>query len=391
MMSFRFTSLPAALFAGLAVLAFLPASAGAKDGTVTVSAAGTDPRQVTVSLALLGAPDINNQFYELSSGRKQVSGYSMRRVLEEAERLAGGWLDLESLPSIEVDLPTAGVIRLSRSEALDRDYFRDGPPVFYENNGTTVFLMPGSPGAEYTFRLAPVGIKVGSELDYEVELQASPPRPKQGQSVTLTARVSGTPAGAELTYRWSLSDGTVKTTSTPRLIHRFEGAGRRSVVLTVTGGGGQGQAALSLDVIKVEGGGDGGTDTEGSSGGGGASFGGSGVGGSFVPGGTGSGGSGAAGGIGGASSPATPPANPDRQPAKPADRSGEGLEEVSGVVIDPVPSAAASAPEGGGPDRVEPAGSGGLGLPGEAATLAGIGLLIALGGLIEARILVRRA
>ena len=97
----------------LVALVILPGSASAKDGTVTVSAPGTDPSQVTVRLAALGSPDINNQAYALSSGRKQVSGYSMRRVLEEAEKESGGWLDLATIPSIEVDLPTAGVIRLS--------------------------------------------------------------------------------------------------------------------------------------------------------------------------------------------------------------------------------------------------------------------------------------
>lgn len=376
----------------LLVLAILPGSASAKDGTVTVSAPGTDPSQVTVWLAALGSPDINNQAYALSSGRKQVSGYSMRRVLEEAEKEAGGWLDLATLPSIEVDLPTAGVIRLSRAEALDRNYFTDGPPVFYENNGTTVFLMPGSPGREYTFSFAPVGMKVGSGLDFAVRISATPSRPKRGQSVALTAKVTGAPAGTSLSYRWTFSDGTARTTSSPTIEHTFEGTGRRSVVLVVSGGGGEGQAALSLDVSPSGGGDSGGTG--GSSSGspapaapGDPVYGSGGSGGGYGSGGsTGSGGS-------GSGSPVAPsgqaPPDRTRQPQKAA-TSRDGLKEVSGLLIDPAATAAQSAVPEAGPKGSGAGGPGVMGLSGEAATLFGVGLLIALGGLIEARVLVRR-
>ena len=386
----RYLLLPLGL---LVALALLPGSASAKDGTVTVGAPGTDPSQVTVRLAALGSPDINNQAYALSSGRKQVSGYSMRRVLEEAETEAGGWLDLATMPSIEVDLPTAGVIRLSRAEALDRNYFTDGPPVFYENNGTTVFLMPGSPGREYIFSFAPVGMKVGNGLDFEVRISATPSRPKRGQSVAFTAKVSGAPAGTGLSYRWTFSDGAARTTSSPRIEHTFEGTGRRSVVLVVSGGGGEGQAALSLDV-SPSGGGD-------SGGGGGTPTGGpapvtpeasiygtgSGSGGGYGSGSaTGSGGS-------GAGTPVAPTEQaPPEQPTRPreAGQSPDGLKEVSGLLIDPSASAAQSAVPEAAPNESGAAGPGGLGLSGEAATLFGVGLLIALGGLIEARVLVRR-
>ncbi|MFM9054571.1 MAG: PKD domain-containing protein [Solirubrobacterales bacterium] len=376
----------------LVALAILPASASAKDGTVTVSAPGTDPSQVTVRLAALGSPDINNQAYALSSGRKQVSGYSMRRVLEEAEKEAGGWLDLATIPSIEVDLPTAGVIRLSRAEALDRNYFTDGPPVFYENNGTTVFLMPGSPGREYTFSFAPVGMKVGSGLDFDVRISATPSRPKRGQSVAFTAKVKGAPDGASLSYRWTFSDGTTRTTSSPKIEHTFEGTGRRSVVLVVSGGGGEGQAALSLDVSPSGGGdsgGNGGTPSgnpapvtpEASiygTGGGGGGYGSSSS--------TGSGGSGAGTPV--APAGQAPPEQTKR--SRKAGQSPDGLKEVSGLLIDPSASAAQSAVPEAAPKDSGAGGPAVLGLSGEAATLFGVGLLIALGGLIEARVLVRR-
>ncbi|MFZ9669194.1 MAG: PKD domain-containing protein [Solirubrobacterales bacterium] len=387
MSRYRYVLLPLGLFL---VLAILPGSAGARDGTVTVSAPGTDPSQVTVRLAALGSPDINNQAYTLSSGRKQVSGYSMRRVLEEAEQQAGGWLDLATIPSIEVDLPTAGVIRLSRAEALDRNYFADGPPVFYENNGTTVFLMPGSPGREYTFSLAPVGMKVGSGLDFGVRISATPTRPKRGQPVAFSAKVSGAPAGTSLSYRWTFSDGTTRTTTSPTIEHTFEGKGRRSVVLLVSGGGGEGQAALSLDVSPSGGGdsgGSGGTQTGGPApvapeastyGSGGGSGGGYGSGSSLDSAGSGAG------------TPAAPSAQPPPERTRQAATSPDGLKEVSGLLIDPAASAAQSSAQEASPKESGAGGSSGLGLSGEVATLFGVGLLIALGGLIEARVLVRR-
>ena len=386
----RYLLFPLGLLVGLAIL---PGSASAKDGTVTVSAPGTDPSQVTVRLAALGSPDINNQPYAIPSGRKQVSGYSMRRVLEEAEVEAGGWLDLATIPSIEVDLPTAGVIRLSRAEALDRNYFSDGPPVFYENNGTTVFLMPGSPGREYTFSFAPVGMKVGSGLDFAVRISATPSRPKRGQSVAFTAKVTGAPAGTGLSYRWTFSDGTSRTTSSPTVEHTFEGTGRRSVVLVVSGGGGEGQAALSLDVSPSGGGDSGGNGGTPSGGPAPAAPGPS----TYSTGGGSGGGYGSGGSTGsadsGAGSPVAPsgqgPPDRTRQPRK-ADTSRDGLREVSGLLIDPAASAAQSAVPEAIPKGPDAGGPGGLGLSGEAATLFGVGLLIALGGLIEARVLVRR-
>ena len=375
----------------LVLLALIPATAGAKDGTVTVSAPGADFRSVTVRLADLGAPDINNQEYALPSGRKTISGYSLAKVLTGAEAEAGGWLDLDTIPSVDVDRPSESPIAIGRSGIFDAG---DRPPVFYENNGTTVFLMPGSPGAEYVFRLAPVGVKVGSGKVFEVSLSASPKKPRKGQKVTIKATVKGAPAGAALSFRWAFSDGTVKTTSVSQVIHSFSGKGRRSVVVTVTGDTGTGQGVLAIDVADG-GGGDGGNSPTPSSGGdsSGGGGGGSGTGG-FGGSGTGYGG-GYGSGFGGfpeSGSTGTPEAAvpPPETGDQSVDQPPSDLEEVSGVLIDPAASASAAAPEAGGPAETDPAGDGALGLAGEAATLLGIGLLLALGGLIEARVLVRR-
>lgn len=371
-----------------ALAALAPAVAEAKDGQIEVVAPGNDPRKVSVSLSELGQADINNQVYRLASGPTTISnGYSMGKVLREAEARAGGWLDLETLPSVEVGLPSGGVVELSRAQALDPNFFDDGPPVFYESNGNTVFVMPGSPGRAYTFRFAPVDIKAGDGKVWDVSLSHSPDRPRRGQAVTITARVTGAPAGAQLSYAWSFSDGDERTTTLPRVVHRFRGSGRRSVSVNVTGADGSGYGFQTIDESPGGGGGggDGQRDPDRDSGGtGGTGSGTSSGGGSGAGYGFGSGGGGSPGSPG-AGSPVT--ALPESTPPDRPTPSDEGLEEVSGLLIDPsVEAGAGSTDEPVEPDQA----GGGFGLSGEAATLFGVGLLIALGGLIEARLLFRR-
>ena len=369
-----------------AVAALAPAVAAARDGQIEVVAPGNDPRKVTVSLSELGQADINNQVYRLASGPTTISnGYSMGKVLAAAETRAGGWLDLETLPSVEVGLPSGGVVELSRAQALDPNFFDDGPPVFYESNRNTVFVMPGSPGRAFTFQFAPVDVKVGDGEVWDVSLSHSPDRPRKGQAVTIRAEVTGAPAGAQLSYAWSFSDGRSASSTVPRVVHRFRGSGRRSVSVTVTGADGSGYAFRTIDVSPGGGGGDGGQDPEPDSGGTGGTGSGTGSGGGSGYGyGFGSGGGGAPGSTG-SGSPAT--ALPESTPADRPTPSDEGLEEVSGLLIDP--SVEAGSAPADRPAEADQAG-GGFGLSGEAATLFGVGLLIALGGLIEARLLFRR-
>lgn len=381
---------PLVILASIAGFLFMATGASAKDGTVTVSAPGNDFRSVTVRLADLGSPDINNQEYLLASGRKTVSGFSLAKVLRSAGDESGGWLDPATIPSVEVDRPTADPqIEIDRSGIFEAG---DRPPVFYENNGTTVFVMPGSPGAEYVFRLAPVGVKIGSGTVFPVSLSASPKKPRRGQKVTISAKVTGVPSEMTLTYSWAFSDGRTKTTSAPRVVHTFSGKGRRSVVVTVTGESGRGEAFLVIDEARDDGGGGtdkprpGGNPTGGSGGSSGTGvYGGSGpdYGSGYGP---GFGDSPEMGSVGVPDSSPLPPESEDRSVKETPD----GLEEVTGVVIDPAASASAAAPEAQGPEGSGGFGGDGLGFSGEAATLFGVGLLIALGGLIETRILFRR-
>lgn len=384
------------LMAGLIVL--FPGAAAAKNGTVVVNAPGTDDRSVTIRLDTLGAPDINNQEYTLESGRKTLSGFSITKVLRAAEVQGGDWLDVETLPSVEVDRPVGGPVRLTSSQLLGQS---DRPPIFYENNGTTVFVMPGSPGREYVFRFTPVGIEIGTGKTLGVSLSSSPGSPRKGQAVTITASVTDAPEGAGLSYRWSFSDGKVVSTTVPRVVHRFSGGGSRSVVLTVVATDGQrAEEALAIDVIEgkdqnkgqekdpqtqtgnTTGAGDGGGTAVPTTAGSGY--------------GTGSGiGSGASSGL--PSTSDAPSTEPSPGKEKVNDREGaDGLEQVSGELIGPDVQVVELPPEefaseGAGPSDLDE-GPGFLGgAAGEAATLLGVGLLMALGGLIEVRLLSRRS
>ena len=244
------------------------------------------------------------------------------------------------------------------------------------------FAAPQEQDGDYVFRLAPPDVKVGDGAIYDVSLSHSPDRPRKGQPVTIRAQVSGVAPGTPLTYSWRFSDGPGKRTTVPRVVHRFGRAGGRWVSVTVSGGDGSGEGFRSIDVRQDDDGGDGGkppdptepsvpspTPTGSGFDGGGYGYG-YGSGGFDQP------------GLSGQPSVSPEPSN-EPEPAAPAD----GLEEVSGVLIDPVVS--------GGPTgdaqqvEADPAG-GGFGFSGEAATLFGVGLLIALGGLIEVRVLSRR-
>ncbi len=373
------------LVAGLAVafaITLAPSGAAAKDGTVRINAPGIDNRSVTVRLADLGAPDINNQEYVLSSGRKAISGFSISKVLRAASEQADSWLDLQTLPSVQVDRPSGPPITLTRTQALSPS---DRPPVFYANNDTTVFVMPGNPGQEYTFRLAPVGVKVGLGEAYELSVSPTSVRVDRGEGVTFTAKVGNRAGGETLNYRWSVQGATRANGSGNRFGWTFRRAGRFSVLVTVTG---TRQSNTALAAVTV------GNPPEpkkkkrpesspapqpaASS----------------SPGPPGTGGLGGFGGSSGVSNQFGEGGEFDF-PAPEPDREGESRPEpelplISGELIGPDVEVT-EIPPGSETDPTEQEAdeSGGFGLPGEAWTLFGVGLLLGLGGFIELRVLSR--
>jgi hypothetical protein len=358
---------------------------------------------VTVKLSDLGGNDINNRSYRLASGPVTISGHSLLRIMEAADAESDA-IDVDTTPAIEIDRPSGAPVTISGEEMRNPSAFRDGPPVFYEDNGATVFVMPGrgnANGNRYRFTFAPVGITIQTGTSFEVGISASRTRIKAGESVRFTATVSGQPQGERLTYTWSFGDGTTRTTSTGRIDHTFTDDGEFPVVVEVSGASGSGQSGVLVTVGKADkkperkpegnDGNNGAGNPDGSGGTGGGS------------GGSGSGGSGFGSGSGGTGSGSTspPPSGGSPDPVQPsaADREkprdqarADGLETVTGQLIDP----ASGAPVTGSPqviEQVDPAPEsseqGGFGVPGAALTLAGVALLLGLGGFAELRIFSR--
>ncbi len=401
--SIRLVLLSLAAAALAACLLATPAMA--KDGQVTVRAAGTTNASVTVKLSELGNNDINNRTYRLKSGPVTISGHSLLQVLNRADAESEE-IDLATIPSIAIDRPSGPPITISGDDVRNPDAFADGPPVFYEDNGATVFVMPakspGDSGSRFRFVQAPVGISVGSGARYEVELSASRTKAKVGQKITFKAKVTGQDGGESLSFDWNFNDGSSPTAEVPKVSHTFSSKGSYAVILDVTGASGSGQTGILIEVGEVkkklddrdpdkdlkgnegtggQGGGDGGT-------------------GDGLGSGTGGFGSGTGGGLPGVvappaepSAPAVPPEpkKPDPKPESPVD---DGLVEVQGELVDPLSGATVVGP--GDPqvsESADPAPSGteqgGFGIPGEAWALAGVGLLLGLGGFAELRVFSR--
>ncbi len=245
------TVLPLALLA----ICLTSTSALAKDGQVTVRAAGITNESVTVKLNELGTNDINNREYRLQSGQVTISGHSLRQVMERAGSESEA-IDFETIPSITIDRPSGKPITISGDDMRNPDAFPDGPPVFYEDNGATVFVMPGvtegSSGNRYRFAQAPVGISVGSGVAYEVELSASRTKAKVGQKVTFTASVTGQGAGESLSFDWNFNDGKSRTTTSRKVSHTFTSKGSFAVILDVSGNSGSGQSGILIEVEAVK-------------------------------------------------------------------------------------------------------------------------------------------
>jgi PKD domain len=385
----------------------------AAGGEVTVRAAGDSPASVTIKLDELGSADVSGRSYKLGSGTRSITGYSIEKVLEEAAGRSNA-IDLDRIPYVEIDRVAAGsTIRLANEQIFDPDFFADGPPVFFEEDGTTVFVKPGiggKAGSSVRFTNAPIGVTVGVADDLSVTLRKSEAKIDAGDGVTLEARVKSPPAGQDLEYRWSFGDGRSQTSSRSSVKHTYRKKGSYLVVVTVTSSGGaQGQGSGTLEVGQTEkknrqsgkkqesGTGGGGSGGSGSTGGdsygtgSGYGYGSDGLGSGYgVPGDFGYGSGPSAAGV-----PVTPvPSQSGQTPVPQSDQQqvqvDDGLVPVSGELVSgtsPAPVTTIPAPGGGGESVAPPAesGDGPAGIPSGIWIVAGAFFLLALGGLSESR------
>ncbi|MEX0620045.1 MAG: PKD domain-containing protein [Solirubrobacterales bacterium] len=351
---------------------------------------------MTIKLSDLGNNDINNRNYRLKSGSVSLDGHSLLQVMNAADAQSGE-IDLATIPAVEIDRPRGRPIRISGDDVRDPGAFSDGPPMFYEDNGATVFVMPGSSGSagsRFRFVGAPVGISVSGAAGYEVNLSASRKKIKVGQQVSFAATVTGRKASEQLTFRWNFNDGSVRTTSKENVTHTFRVDGAFAVVLTVKGPSGEAQDSVLIEVGKVPKANpkqeqdtnpqsqipDGNSGTGGYGGGGGGY--GSGFGNGYGTSGTGSGADPA---------PVSPSALPESEPEP--DEASDGLVQVQGRLVDPLIGAPVVPSEAQTMESANPAPSGteqgGFGVPGAALTLVGVGLLLGFGVFAELRVFSR--
>jgi len=374
-----------------------PMASTANAVSIEVNAPGGDTRGVNLKTSDLGSSDVSGVNYPLPGDRtRTVTGWSLERVLTAAAGSPGasGWLNASSLPGVTFAPPSDDVnarISATSNEIVDRELFGAGrTPVLVENpDGSIDFIKPGvngSPGAAYRYFVS-VQITVSRDESgaKRLRLKVSPKAVDPGGRVSFTATVPGRDATG-LTFAWTIrevdSGRTLKSSSRGGAFSRtFSRSGNYKVLVSLVGDSEFDPALESFTVgepakpkpsPKESG-----SSTAAPSGLGGYGSPGAGLGGSGF--GVGSG--------GGGSIPVQPEFGEwDSRKAGVSD----DLEQVSGVVIDPAASASATAPKAGGAEEGDPAGEGAFGLSGEAATLFGVGLLLALGGLIETRILFRR-
>lgn len=405
------------VLAGLLCAGFLiaagPSVAGA--AVIKVNAPGNSLEGVDLSTSSLGSKDVVGVSYPLSGGgQREVTGWSLRRVLEvaAAEPGAAGWLDAARLPSVSLAPPSTNVgaqISVSSNEIVDQGIFGGGrTPVFVENDdGSVTFIKPGvngTPGAAYRYVVSvEIRVEKSRPVSKGLGLKVSPRSVDKGEKVSLAVTVPGRSASG-LRFTWKIREAAsgrlIEFSSRGGLVTRaFERKGSYTVLVALADLPGFVPAVGSFTVGSAEGR----SDTKRKEGTGAprppapssgppvvslppsAGYG------SPTPGLGGVPGTGGDAGAAPSGRLEPPPESEPREEPIP-----DGLEQVSGELIGPdvevveVPPEA-FAPEGAGPSGIDE-GPGFLGgAAGEAATLLGVGLLLVLGGLIETRLLSRRS
>lgn len=341
-----------------------------------------------------GREDVDARYTVRSSPSQattqRIVGFSLRKVLAEAEDGRGERFDDSIYHFVKVDRPGSGVVTLSRAQVEASGAFPDGHPVVWaEQGGGIGFLRPSSgpndANAADVFVVSDGTLVVregfGNLVQLEVEYSPSKPRPKQ--AVTFKVRVKSSASGQRLTFSWMI-DGHHYTGA--QVTHAFRRKGCYAVGVSarengeVVGGAGA--------QVKV------GSDCEGGpnrQGGGkegkkkGAADGSHGKGS-----GNGSSSWGNGSGTGGPSAPSYRPApgqrseRPPRQPAPPGETvEGELLDDIAGK---PAPAQQAQS-EPKPAVRAVRSGSfrdeGGAGVPGVALGILVTGGLLGLGALRE--------
>lgn len=335
---------------------------------------------------------VSNPAVNVNLPQDGQSSYTVEQILEEAQPSAGGQFDVATIPGISIQKPNGSVVSCTGNQVRAGN---DACPVFTATTTATTMQLQG--GSKVTFDVSTNGpvIRIDQPKDMTVTVSPAKKTVQTGTTVNFTAQVSN--KVGTLTYKWDFGDGTAdRTTTSNEVSHKFTGDNEKfSVVLTVTSTANPrsyyGSALITVGKVKQKPEkNDNSKDKNKSGGNGSGSNGGTGNGSNYyVPGYTGGYGGYTGGSSTGPSSPA--PSTGDQKPKKqkqdkqPAD---DGLQTVSGQLIDPASVASAipsTGDQSGATEQANPADdSSGGGVPGGIKAALGIGALLGLGGLAEA-------
>jgi len=311
--------------------------------------------------------------------------YSVADILGEADGQTNQF-SLATVPGIEIVRPGLPVRKVTCTGNEVRAG-NDACPTFVSSTDKTTMVLQNGSRVDYT-DTSPT-IFITEQKDMKVVISPRSKQIKSGDSVTFTASVTG--ANGSVTYDWSFGDGKSATTSKDSVSHTFTGSDKTfNVVVEVSSPkntrGDDDVAVITTGKIKKQEKPKDNNNTNNGNGGGGGSNNST----PYVPGYTDYGYGGSTGtGTPSTGSPSS--GNPQQEKQKKQQQnqpSDNGLQTVSGELIDPgstatvLPSTDSTKP---GTQEANPAdGSGGGGIPDGAKAAIGIGALLGLGGLAEA-------
>lgn len=239
-----------AALALLAVVSLVVIAAQAQAATVQITP--TEGRPVTLDLDQLPAPpDITNRTYTLrsDSGESQVtvSGYSFNAILE----MAG--IDPIVVGYFEIARPGGGALLISRRQATTEGAFSEGPPVIFRDSEGLHFLRPSAGGSDYNAadlislpQNATLAIRARSGTLVQVSAKASKRKVKVGEQVSFTATLDRSAAGEDVEFSWYFDDGA--SAKGPEVTHRFRRPGLYDIVVGVTTPGDRVGASATVTV-----------------------------------------------------------------------------------------------------------------------------------------------
>ena len=207
---------------------------------------------VKVDPALLEiAPDVNQQNYTLRSegGSRTVTvtGYSLAALLE------AGNLDPVVIGYLEIARPGGGTLLLSRRQVTNPAAFPEGPPVVYTDESGTHLLRPSADDGDHN-EADLITVAPGAELNITarsgtllaLDASSSHKKARVGQRVKFTATLKQGAPGETVNYSWYFDDGSSAEGAGTQ--HAFKQAGTYDVVVGVTTTGDRVGASATVTV-----------------------------------------------------------------------------------------------------------------------------------------------